>query len=390
VPETLAAIGRTAAPRADRLRAAAGRLTDAADALAAIGEPAAPAVRALGADLSRHAAAGAALDGWAMAVGARFEAADPTGPSLGPDALVFGDLASAVHVAVLVPGMGAALPLDGSDTAARAQQLLAAACAIDPWTAVVAWRGYEPPALAGALLDDAADAGSAALAEFVDGLDRAVDVTVVAHSYGTLVTAAALRHGMRVDDVVLLGGPGVEAHDANELPLHGASLSVERAPLDGVALSEAFGPDPADPRFGAMRLATGSAAGHSEYFDAGTLALANVAAVVTQRDDLLVPVAPARTERVVGAIDDAWALTVEAPVDSAQGAALACDASLGALEALAPSGPWDGAVAAEQAARGALLEEASRVVDVAQRAVSPDGAADLLRDAWDVISGATE
>lgn len=372
------------------MRIAAGRLVGAADALTAAGEPAAPRVRGLGLALGQQATAGAALDAWAAAVGAHFDAADPAGAPRSSDALVYGDLAHARHVAVLVPGMGAAPPLAGSDTAERARHLFDAARAIDDSTAVVAWLGYEPPGLAGALLDDAAEPGGEALAAYVAGLDPSADVTVVAHSYGTLVAAAALRDGMRVDDVVLVGSPGIGADRAAALPRNGARIYAERAPFDGVALSEAYGRDPADPRFGAVRLATGGAVGHRAYFDPGTVALANIAAVVTQRDDLIVPAPADATERAVGAVDDVWAASVEAPVDDAQRGLDAIDAAVDAAEALVPEGPWDGALAAEQAARHAMAEEVSRAVDVAQRAVSPDGAADLLRDAWDLFSGATE
>jgi hypothetical protein len=324
------------------------------------------------------------------AVGVRFAAADQAAGPVTGDTLVLGDLTAADHVAVLVPGMGADAPLEGSATAERARDLFAAASAIDPSTAVVAWLGYEPPTLATALLDDAAEPGGTALAAFVDGLDPSATVTVVAHSYGTLVAAAALRAGMHVDDVVLLGSPGVGAPDADHLPLDGAGVYAERAPLDGVAMSEAFGPDPADPRFGAVRLATGDAVGHAAYFDPGTIALANVAAVVTQRDDLLVPVRATTPERAVGAIDAAWAVTAGVPVDGAQRAVAGLAGAADAVEALVPPGPWDGVVAADRAGRRAVVEEAGRVVDVAQHAVSPDGAADVLRDAWAVIAGATE
>jgi hypothetical protein len=50
-------------------------------------------------------------------------------------------------------------------------------------------------------------------------------------------------------------------------------------------------------------------------------------------------------------------------------------------------GPWGDAVAVDRAVRGAVLEEAQRMVDVVQRVASPDAVADVVGDAWSVISG---
>src|SRR5258708_3311496 len=74
----------------------------------------------------------------------------------GGEGLARGPPGGAAPAAGLGPGRGAAPPLEGSEMVARAQHLFAAATAIDPATAVVAWLGYEPPGPAAALLDDAA------------------------------------------------------------------------------------------------------------------------------------------------------------------------------------------------------------------------------------------
>src|SRR4051812_45995927 len=107
-PGALEVVGRSAGDREDRLLRAASTVASAADDLRAIGSPSAAAVGALAGSVRARARAGAELDRWVGQVGLRLAAAGE-GSSDANDAVAFGDLDHARHVAVLVPGMGATL-----------------------------------------------------------------------------------------------------------------------------------------------------------------------------------------------------------------------------------------------------------------------------------------
>jgi hypothetical protein len=279
---------------------------------------------------------------------------------------VVGDVATAEHVAVVVPGMGNDLEhfdvvLDKADAMRRT------AAGLDPPEdlAVVAWLGYDSPTV-DVLWDGAAAGGGPALVRLVDGLAMANPTatrTVVGHSYGTLVTGVALRSGLDVDAVVLTGSPGVGAGSARELG--DTPIYAERAPGDYVSYSEHFGPDPTGPDFGATRLATGDTAGHSGYFDEGGEALRNLTLVAVGRAGAATVLRPGWLETAVDAVDDVHEVTAEAPVDAAQ-------ELLDVLGGLA--GVPD-----------ELLDLGDGVVDLGQRLTSPDLWGDVVIDAWGAV-----
>jgi hypothetical protein len=369
----------SAAPAALLALAAAGperaaRLEAAAAALGAAGLPGAAIA------VARHAQAGAALDQWTGGVGRAFAAADADGN--GPRVLlrdehgdgrlvtVFGDLATARHVAVLVPGVGTTLANASRTLERPAHSIFDTARGLDRDVAVVAWLGYDAPEVMTAAGNARAVRGGRALAAFVASLSlrAGATVSVVGHSYGSLVTAEALRVGMRVDGVVVAGSPGLGASTASELPLAGAALYALRAPFDPVGWSEAFGRDPSDPRFNATRLDTGDGAdqpiGHSSYFEPGTRSLANTAAVVVGRTDLLDVIEPSAAELAQVVVDDVWRQVFDPPVDGLQSAA----------------GLLSGAPGV-----GVVIDEGQHLVDELQRAASPDFVGDVLADAWDAF-----
>ncbi len=218
-------------------------------------------------------------------------------------AIGLGDVDRARHLAVLVPGMGTDAVHGVADTVRRAHRLAEQAGreSVES-TAVVAWIGYAAPGwrevpfaararTGGRLL--AADVAALAAGRTADGGDRA-HVTLVGHSYGSTVIGAAVRVRPRLaDDLVLLGSPGVLAEDVTELGQPAGRVYVGEAPLDPVGDLGAFGADPGDRRFGAVRmradtgplswparLAGGS---HSGYFDPGSEAMRNAARVVAGR-----------------------------------------------------------------------------------------------------------
>lgn len=375
-----AALRQAAASELDR----SDRLARAAALLATIDPP-------LSRRLTAHRGRALSLLEWAGQVGAALADAggagpptpspiqfDPTGDGLVVE--VFGDLGTARRVAVLVPGVGTTATNEPVTARVAGQHLFEAATALDPRTAVVVWLGYDAPGYLDAALDDAADVGGAALARFVGGLrlTQGAEVTVVGHSYGSLVTASALRRGMRVDEVVVAGSPGLGADEASDMPLRGAGLYALRAPFDPIPWTEVFGRDPSDPRFGAVRLDTGDGAGqptgHSSYFEPGTESLANVAAVVAGRADLLHVVEPSAAERWIGDLDDQLRTARDPAIDGVQDG---LDAANDMADAVLPF----------DRERHVALEEAQRLVDVAQRVASPDFVGDVAADAWDVLFG---
>ncbi|MGY1811943.1 alpha/beta hydrolase [Blastococcus sp. SYSU D00820] len=220
---------------------------------------------------------------------------DPAGRGLAVVAV--GDLPSAAHVAVLVPGSD--VDLARLHDAQRPQRrplgwarALAGAGGTD--LAVVVWVGYVTPDGPGvdAATGRLARAGAAALSRFVDDLRSTLrpgaHLTVVGHSYGAVVAALAARD-LAADDLVLLASPGARAGSAAELG-GTARIWAGRADDDWIgrvpplAIGDlGHGADPADPGFGARPLPVDGVRGHDGYFAPGTGSLAGIAAVATGR-----------------------------------------------------------------------------------------------------------
>ncbi|WP_426403512.1 alpha/beta hydrolase [Streptomyces sp. R-07] len=214
--------------------------------------------------------------------GGRVLAHDPRGR--GQVALVYGDLARAEHVAVIVPGSdvdaGHVKPL--ADMASELRR------ATGGRTAVVAWAGYTTPVGVG--LDAAtgrlAEAGADRLIRFTDGLAAvgAAEPSVFCHSYGSVVCGLA-AHQLKAKDLVVFGSPGMRAENVSEL---GTSARVWAAKdptdwIDRIPNVEfaglGHGADPTDPAFGARLIPAEDAAGHGGYFAPGTSSLRSFAAI---------------------------------------------------------------------------------------------------------------
>ena len=211
-------------------------------------------------------------------------------PQLQHYVLLFGDIEKADHVALMIPGVG-----DGSDLChgwiPGAMNVFDAS----PDTAVILWKGYDnPPDLVAAAEDSIACdedliIAASELTAFVDSLQLDPDqsLTVVAHSFGSVVLGAALADcGLEVTDVVVAGSPGMTVDELRELHLSRAHFFTEQAPGDAVAELGIFGSAPSTPTFGGTRMATNApnhppVSEHSEYFEAGSEALENIADVVT-------------------------------------------------------------------------------------------------------------
>ncbi len=201
-------------------------------------------------------------------------------------------------VAVLVPGMSNELG-DMPSLTAQARRLAAAA---GSGTAVVAWLGYDTPNVRQVVSDSRARSGAQQLQRFVLGLRataaRRQQVSVLGHSYGSLVAGLAAKRGLGVDDLVLLASPGVEASRASQLHLPAGHVWAARDATDpiqlvflprrlgallGIDLPTVYGPDPAAASFGARHFPDGGAYGHSGYLAPGSQSLASLAAIVTRR-----------------------------------------------------------------------------------------------------------
>src|SRR5439155_6853049 len=127
-------------------------------------------------------------------------------------------------------------------------------------------------------------------------------VTVVGHSYGSLVVArAAQARPGAVDDVVALGSPGLEVEQAADVAVPPGHVWVGAASGDPVSRLSWFGPDPAGAAFGARRFHAESAAGappldqHSGYLRPGSESLAAAALVAMGAGGRLAR-APGRTD----------------------------------------------------------------------------------------------
>jgi hypothetical protein len=208
---------------------------------------------------------------------------------------VFGDLAHADRVAVLVPGSDTGLDTYGRFRAAALalHRQLAAEAPAGTRTAVVAWLGYETPGTVSTTVatTDRADRAVPGLRDLVDDLHRITGpgtrLALLCHSYGSVVCARA-ADGLDVSDIALVGAPGTGADtaaglrsDARIWAGRGADDWVEHVPhvsADLFGTTVGFGTDPVSRGFGARVFDAGDG-GHSDYFDTGSLSLTNLARI---------------------------------------------------------------------------------------------------------------
>jgi hypothetical protein len=227
----------------------------------------------------------------------RLLAYDPRGD--GRVVRVFGDLAAARHVVILIPGSGWELRkiLAGTSAAkanpvAGAEALLAEIRRLSPSArvAVVVWLGYDAPEGVDrqAARSERAIAGARELARFIAGLPGRSTVSLVGHSYGTVVVGRT-PYNARVTDVIALASPGMDAGSAAGLRTR-ARVWAARAPGDPIGYTPhvraggyGHGTDPVDPRFGALVFRTGSVTDHGGYYAPGTESLTNLARIALGR-----------------------------------------------------------------------------------------------------------
>lgn len=221
-----------------------------------------------------------------------------------------GDPTTAKNVAVSVPGTSTDLGWSGFyiDASAKVQDT---AANLDPNNSVASiyWQGYTAPhsILPDAAFSSWADAGQPKLASFFAGLPAVTEpgthFTVIGHSYGSLVVGDAVKQsGMRPDDVVFIGSPGVGVDHAADLgmdPNHVWSSRYQGDPIQFTPPVSAvvepwelspfdpamrFGNDPTSDVFGGKHFFSGSGFPnpdyHTAYWDDGSTSLHNISAIV--------------------------------------------------------------------------------------------------------------
>jgi hypothetical protein len=206
-------------------------------------------------------------------------------------ALSFGNPDTAPNTAVYVPGTGAHAT-DGDMS--RALKLFNSANAQRPGsTASIYWLGYNAPtwSIPGPASPEFADDGAPKLTAFVKSLQANHSgrghLTVIGHSYGTTVVGDACAHfGMRPNDVIFVGSPGVTVAHASQLGIAPSHVWASHKKFDPVPSSpsldplhwandhsDRFGNDPTSSAFGGRTFDSGPGSGiehaHSEYWDNG-------------------------------------------------------------------------------------------------------------------------
>ncbi|WP_424888666.1 alpha/beta hydrolase [Streptomyces sp. XH2] len=235
-----------------------------------------------------------------LAPGRRILAFDPRGR--GQVAEVFGDLATARHTAVVVPGSDIDLAaFDRAHDRYGTPAGMAAALrsemerrAPGTPTAVIAWAGYTTPVGLGvdAATGRLAQAGAVRLERLLAGLSAAAasptapPPAVFCHSYGSVVCGLAASSVDRSEaaDLVALGSPGMRAGSVKDLHTGARVWAAARNSSDWIGnvpnvdlFGLGHGADPTSPEFGARIVPTGGAHGHTGYFAPGTDSLRNFA-----------------------------------------------------------------------------------------------------------------
>lgn len=233
----------------------------------------------------------------------------------------YGNPDTAKHVSAYVPGLNTSLDEDfAKSDLKRARDTAIATREIDSSSAAIAWLGYDAPQLLDGMdslavaQDEKAEAGGSSFRGFMGGLastNQHPDPHLVAigHSYGSRTVGASTQGGdglPEVDDIVLVGSPGVGVDRAEDLGVGKGHVFVGAADNDVVTNAPSklqgnlgavagpvgyvaggllerdddlwFGRDPASEGFGATRFRADegpplvgrrgfSFDAHSQYFD---------------------------------------------------------------------------------------------------------------------------
>lgn len=212
----------------------------------------------------------------------------------------------AANVVTYVPGTTSDLPGIAADLD-RAAVMADDANRYDPsgrQTAGVLWLGYDAPdnPALNAPWPKYAEVGAPELRSFQAGLRETHDGppshnVVLGHSYGSTVVGHAAAGGLRADDLIFVGSPGVGVDSAAELHLDGAgdagahvwasTAKHDVIRIAGLDDTMAHGENPAGAGFGGRQFASADGTWsdpvgtHSQYWDQGNPARKNIAYIVT-------------------------------------------------------------------------------------------------------------
>ncbi|MGW1053585.1 alpha/beta hydrolase [Streptomyces sp. NPDC002521] len=220
---------------------------------------------------------------------------------------VFGSLAGAERIVVVVPGSDTTLDTyDAYGSKPYSSALGGGAGSLygelrrqDPnaRVAVVAWLGYDAPQMLSTdvLTTGRAEDGARALRGFVHALQRVnreAKVSVLCHSYGSVVCGRAASGLTDTTDIAVFGSPGLGVGRAADLGTRarvwagrGAGDWISDVPhvrLGLLGTTVGFGADPAEAGFGARTFAAGGG-GHGDYLKPGSVALRNLALIAAGR-----------------------------------------------------------------------------------------------------------
>lgn len=216
---------------------------------------------------------------------------DGAGAKEGAIAVAFGNPDTAKNVAVCVPGTTSTLSSFGLDQASNLSAKMG------PDGAAVQWLGYDAPEFLPGQVNDPAQAieGGQILAKDVEGYRTTnpnAHVTVIGHSYGsTVVGYSAMDNGLKADDIVFVGSPGVGASNVDQLSAGGGHVYVggtEHDPVIQATSGDWFTKDgsstgPYDSSFGAKTFGTSGESwighAHSSYYDKDSESLENLAKI---------------------------------------------------------------------------------------------------------------
>ena len=227
------------------------------------------------------------------------------------------------HVGVLVPGIMTGLNAMGT-LIDRADLLRSTSLGLTPENsgnvAVVAWLGYNTPALTEAMSQQRAEVGAPLLQRFINGLrttsqlDPGVDgqarLGIIAHSYGAVLTgiAASRGEGLDTDVIITLGAPGMTVSDSTRLMLRGPVWS---GAFDGEFVSS-WGPifhntAPHTWEFGGNRFVV-DVTDHSGYWEPGSVSVGNQVRALLGDDHAITPDMSDLTRRLTdpGQADTLW------------------------------------------------------------------------------------
>lgn len=224
-------------------------------------------------------------------------------------AVAQGDVDTAQHIGVLVPGMysNVADNLDYYDDVSTRIRQGAEKHSDGQSVAMVTYMNYRAPqSIPEVTQSSYADEGAKGLAGFLNGLDASREhgagdahITPIGHSYGSTTLGKALTQvndGV-VDDFVMAGSPGAGVQDVSEMHVPKGHAYVGAAPymwdvVQGAGPDSSFGKNPDTmPGFKHITGFTGRAtsplppiAMHSSYFNKGSKPLDDMASIVAGKE----------------------------------------------------------------------------------------------------------